>query len=172
MAEETNNNSKPEFVKLFRINNDQVMFEYDVAEFFKVQVSDVLKAVENNRDRFPDDFLLTLTNREFEMLSTDFPNSNLKKQDYIPLGFTDSGLAMLSAFLNTNEALDYHVSVIRMFTDLSKTSTDVLAMEQRINSIEIQMAQQFDAMNQTLDGLCQTNNLSRTPIGFKSKSNS
>lgn len=161
--------NKNEIVKVFKFSNDQVMFEYDVAEFFKVSVQELLDVVKKNSNRFPDDFLLNLTQREYNILCTEFPNSNLTKQNYIPLGFTDSGLAMLSCFINTNEAIDYNVSVIRMFTDLSRTSSDVMAIEQRINSIEVQMAQQFDAMNQALDGLCQTNNLDRNPIGFKSK---
>jgi hypothetical protein len=173
MEEETKNSNTPEnkneIVKIFKFNNDQVMFEYDVADFFKVSVQEVLDVVKKNSNRFPDDFLLNLTQREYNILCQEFSNSNLTKQNYIPLGFTDSGLAMLSCFLNTNEAIDYNVSVIRMFSDLSRTSSDVLAIEQRINSIEVQMAHQFDAMNQALDGLCQSNNLNRNPIGFKSK---
>ncbi|MCC7050751.1 MAG: ORF6N domain-containing protein [Bacteroidia bacterium] len=95
--EENNNQSSNELITAFNINNDQIMFEYDVAEFFNVNTETVLQVVKNNPNRFPDDFLYHLTNREYDALCEQFPNSNLKKTTNIPLGFTEPGMAMLSA---------------------------------------------------------------------------
>lgn len=150
------------------INNEQIMFEYDVAEFFKTTVNNILSIVKENPNHFPDDFIYHLTEREFQLLIEQFPNSNLQKQVYIPLGFTDSGMAMLSAYINTNEAIDYHVSVIRMFNDFNKTSKELSNIDLRITSLEYRMEEQFEAMNDALDKICKNNNINRSPIGFKS----
>lgn len=46
------------------INDKQVVLDIDVAKLFGVGIDTVNKAINNNLERFPSDFLITLTDSE------------------------------------------------------------------------------------------------------------
>lgn len=155
----------------FEIDEQKVMFDVDVAEYFATTVEEIHKLINENINRFPDDFILQFTPREYERFLKAFPEKRFLELKTMPLGITEGGLAMLSSLLNTGEAIDHNVSVIRLFVKMARVSTNTELMEQRIATLEGHVQEQFEQM---MDALQQFNSRvmsnggdSRTPIGYK-----
>jgi len=55
------------------------------------------RAVRRNMERFPEDFMFQLTKKEFENLRYHFGTSSWGGTRYMPLAFTEEGVAMLSS---------------------------------------------------------------------------
>ena len=68
--------------KIIVIRDKQVILDRDVAELYGVETKEVNKAVRNNPDKFPDDYIIELTNNEKEEVVKNFHHlSNLKYSD-------------------------------------------------------------------------------------------
>jgi len=53
---------------IFTIRGVQVMLDRDLAELYNVETRALKQAVKRNKRRFPDDFILTLTESEIDLL--------------------------------------------------------------------------------------------------------
>ena len=90
------------------IRGHKVMLSPHLADLYGVETRVLVQAVKRNMDRFPEDFMFQLTDREF---------TNLKSQIVIsswggsrrakPYAFTEQGVAMLSAELAKDSRSGY-----------------------------------------------------------------
>ncbi|MDO8580942.1 MAG: ORF6N domain-containing protein, partial [Candidatus Omnitrophota bacterium] len=74
------------------------------------------KAVTRNFDRFPADFMIRLTKKEYDSLR--FQIGTLKKgahSKYLPYAFTEQGVAMLSGVLKSKRAVQVNIAIMRAF---------------------------------------------------------
>ena len=62
--------------KIIIIRNEQVLLDSDVAEIYGVETKRINEAVKNNPDRFPDGYLLEMTEEESENLKSKFSTSS------------------------------------------------------------------------------------------------
>ena len=62
--------------KIIIIRNEQVLLDSDVAEIYEVETKRINEAVKNNPDRFPDGYLLEMTEEESENLKSKFSTSS------------------------------------------------------------------------------------------------
>ncbi|MGB2630570.1 MAG: ORF6N domain-containing protein [Candidatus Omnitrophota bacterium] len=62
--------------KIFIIRGQKVMLDKDLAELYGVATRDLNKAVNRNLERFPDDFMLTLTRKDITNLKFHFGTSS------------------------------------------------------------------------------------------------
>ena len=58
------------------IRNEQVLLDSDVEEIYGVETKRINEAVKNNPDRFPDGYLLEMTEEESENLKSKFSTSS------------------------------------------------------------------------------------------------
>ena len=96
--------------RIFLIKGMKVMIDQHLAELYGVQTKVLIQAVKRNRRRFPVDFMLQLTGREFNSLRSQFVTSNRGGRRYRPYAFTEQGVAMLSTVLSSERAI--HASQI------------------------------------------------------------
>ena len=68
--------------KIIIIRNEQVLLDSDVAEIYGVETKRINEAVKNNPDRFPDGYLLEMTEEESENLKSKFSQKSLLNVDY------------------------------------------------------------------------------------------
>lgn len=54
--------------KIYNIRGYKVMLDFDLAELYQVETKFLKRAVKRNIERFPEDFMLTLTEKEFANL--------------------------------------------------------------------------------------------------------
>jgi hypothetical protein len=73
------------------------MLDSDLAELYGVETKSFNQAVKRNLDRFPEDFMFQLTENEFENLRSQIVTSSWGGARYLPMAFTEQGVAMLSS---------------------------------------------------------------------------
>ena len=73
-----------------------------------------------NIERFPDDFMFQLTEMEWQSLRSQFVTSKTGRggRTYLPNVFTEHGVLMLSSVLNSKQAMQVNIQIVRIFTRL------------------------------------------------------
>ena len=86
--------------RILLLRGETVMLGGDLAELYEVETKALTQAVRRNLDKFPEDFMLRLTNSEFANLRSQSVTSSLWGGcRYPPYAFTEPGVAMLSDVL-------------------------------------------------------------------------
>jgi hypothetical protein len=104
--------------RIYLIRGMKVMFDFDLAELYTVETKALNQAVSRNLERFPPDFMFTLTHQEVTTLRSQFVTSNWGGRRYLPRVFTQEGVAMLSGILHGKRAVEVNVSIMRAFVRL------------------------------------------------------
>ncbi len=103
--------------KILTIRGEQVMLDRDLAEMYQVETRVLNQAVSRNIERFPTTFRFQLTNNEFKNLRSQNVTSsdNHGGRRYLPYAFTEQGVAMLSAILRSDIAIQVSISIMNAF---------------------------------------------------------
>jgi hypothetical protein len=110
------------------------MIDADLAELYDVPTYRLNEAVKRNRRRFPSDFMFQLNTKEAESLRSQFAISNTSQggsrsqfatsktgrggRRYLPYAFTEQGVAMLSSVINSEQAIEVNIAIMRAFVKL------------------------------------------------------
>lgn len=142
--------------KIYTVRGIQVMIDRDLALFYGVENRSLRQAVRRNLDKFPEDFLIRLSEEETNELIT-----NGVSQTVIPLGyntggtgfyaFTEQGVAMLSTILRSKHATETSISIMRAFVSMRRFITANAALFQRIESIEYRQMESEKKLDSVLD---------------------
>jgi len=79
---------------IYLIRGKKVMLDKDLAELYGVETRALNQAVGRNIERFPEDFMMTLTRDEISRISQNVTSSHLKYSKRVH-AFTEQGVAML-----------------------------------------------------------------------------
>jgi hypothetical protein len=105
--------------RIYIIREKRVMLDSDLAFLYEVEVKQLNQAVKRNIKRFPSDFMFRLTKDEFTEVVTICDHlQNLKYRPNLPYAFTEQGVAMLAAVLNSQKAIDVNIQIMRAFIQL------------------------------------------------------
>jgi phage regulator Rha-like protein len=144
--------------KIYFIREQKVMLDKDLAEMYGIEVRVLNQSVKRNIDRFPRDFMFTLTQKEFQNLKSQFVISSWGGSRKLPTAFTEQGVAMLSGVLNSPVAVQVHIQIIRIFTKMKEmllTNKDILLklekMEKDVKENKEDIAMIFEALKQLLN---------------------
>jgi hypothetical protein len=108
--------------KIHFLRGYKIMLDHDLASLYQVDTKRLKEAVRRNIDRFPEDFMFELTKEEFESLRTQFASSKKRGGSrYLPMGFTEQGIAMLSGVLNSEIAIKVNIRIIRIFIKMRES---------------------------------------------------
>jgi hypothetical protein len=92
--------------RIYIIRDKRVMLDSDLAYLYEVEVKRLNQAVKRNIKRFPDDFMFRLTKGEFTEVVTNCDHLQSQKfRPTLPYTFTEQGVAMLAAVLNSRQNL-------------------------------------------------------------------
>ncbi|WP_317898235.1 ORF6N domain-containing protein [Aurantibacillus circumpalustris] len=123
--------------KIYFIRNQKVMLDKDLASLYEVETKVLKQAVKRNIDRFPEDFMFELTKEESDSLRSQFVT--LKRGGhvkYLPMAFSEQGVAMLSSVLNSKRAIKVNIQIIRLFTKLRAVLSDNTELRLEIEHIK------------------------------------
>lgn len=136
--------------QIYVIRGQKVMLDRDLASLYGVETKVLKQSVRRNSIRFPDDFMFELTKDEFQSLRSQFVTSNEGRggSRYVPMVFTEQGVAMLSGVLNSNRAIVVNIQIMRVFTRIRQMLTD--NTELRLEIAEIKQA--VDKISKKQDG--------------------
>ena len=113
---------------LMTIQGYNVLIDRDVAQLYGVETKEVNQAIKNNPDKFPQGYILELTNREKSELVKNFDHlQSLKYAKTNPKAFTEKGLYMLATILKSRQATQTTLLIIETFAKLRALQKTVAA---------------------------------------------
>ena len=104
--------------RIYVIRGEKIMLDRDLSEMYGVETKVFNQSVKRNIERFPKDFMFTLSEKEWENLKSQNATSSWGGTRYRPNVFTEQGVAMLSSILNSKTAIEVNIRIIRVFTRL------------------------------------------------------
>jgi hypothetical protein len=121
-----------------------------------VETKNLNRAVKRNIDRFPPTFCFQLTESEFKNLRFQFGTSSLNYggRRYLPMVFSESGIAMVSVILRSDVAIKVSVEIIEAFVEMRKLLVSNSALFHRLENIEmkqLQADQKFEEIFKALE---------------------
>ena len=101
------------------------MLDYDLAEMYGVETSQLKRAVRRNIKRFEgDDFMFELTRDELSRCQIGIlKNGRGSNFKYLPFAFTELGVAMLSSVLRSDTAIEVNRGIMRAFVTVRQMIT-------------------------------------------------
>jgi hypothetical protein len=140
--------------RIFSLRDTQIMLDRDLAELYQVTTKALNQAVKRNNARFPSEFKFQLTPREMTQLVTECDRfSPLKHSSVMPYAFTEQGVAMLSAILKSELAIEISIQIMNAFVAMRKQRNQLHTVISRIESIEVKQAVTENKLNTVLVAL-------------------
>lgn len=144
------------------------MLDKDLANLYGVETRALNQAVSRNIERFPEDFMVTLTREEISRISQNVTSSQLKYSKMVH-AFTEQGVAMLSSVLRSKEAIQANIQIMRAFTRLRKLIIDNAELRKEIENLRSETEGKFEIVFKALDQLINKEAKPQKKIGFKIK---
>jgi len=142
------------------------MLDADLAELYRVETGALVRAMKRNQDRFPGDFVFQLSTEEFDDLRSQTGISSWGGRRYAPYAFTEHGVAMLSAVLRSQQAVEVSLAVVRTFVRLRQVLATNEELARKVAQHDHEIAILFDHIQHLLEpGESPT----KHPIGFRVK---
>ena len=106
--------------KILILRNHKVILDRDLAELYGVPVKRLNEQIKRNRQRFPPDFLFTLSRAEdHDLRSQNATSSSVHGgRRYLPYAFTEHGAIMAATVLNSKRAIEMSIFVVRAFVQM------------------------------------------------------
>lgn len=148
------------------------MVDADLAELYCVETRVLNQAVKRNEGRFPDDFMFTLSKKEWDNLKSQNVTSSWGGRRKLPRVFTEQGVAMLSSVLNSETAISVNIQIIRVFTKMREvllTHKDLLLEMEEIRKKVTGQDEKIELIFNYLKQFIQEQEKPREAIGFKTK---
>jgi len=146
------------------------MLSTDLAELYGVVPRELIQAVKRNIKRFPDDFMLQLTQDEDKLLRSQ--NVILKKgrgqhTKYPAYAFTEQGIAMLSSVLNSDRAIAVNIEIMRAFVRLREMVASHKELSKKLEELEKKYDAQFKVVFDAIHALLEPPKKPKRRIGFE-----
>jgi hypothetical protein len=129
------------------------------------------KAFVKNKDstlKTPPDFMLELTKEEYHALRCQF--GTLKRGEhskYLPMAFTEEGVAMLSSVLNSKRAIEVNILIMRAFVRVRHLAASHKDLLKKIEEMEKKYDRQFQVVFEAIKQLMLPGEKARSRIGFQ-----
>ncbi len=134
---------------IFTVRGKRVILDADLACIYGVQTRRLNEQVRRNAERFPGDFMLQLTKQEAANLKSQIATSSsadIRSQlandsghggrRKLPYAFTEHGAIMAANVLNSPEAVQMSVFVVRAFIKMREALISRSELERRLLRIE------------------------------------
>lgn len=104
--------------KIYIIRGVQVMLDFDLADIYGYETRYLTRQVNNNIERFEQDFRFQLTKEEFKNLMCKNFTSSWGGTRKMPYAFTEQGIYMLMTVLKGELAISQSKELIRLFKQM------------------------------------------------------
>ena len=104
---------------IYVVRGQQVMLDSDLAKLYGYEVKRLNEQVKRNIERFPEDFMFQLNDREIVALWSQNATANIStKSRAFPYVFTEQGVYMLSTVLKGEMAIRQSIMIMRVFKEM------------------------------------------------------
>jgi len=154
--------------KIFLIRGQKVMLDKDLAELYGVDTAMLKRQVRRNKERFPEDFMFPLDDKEVNDLVCHF---GIPSKSYfggaLPFAFTEQGVSMLSSVLNSKRAISVNIQIMRTFAQMRQMMLSYKDLKEKIEKMESKYDKQFRIVFQAMKQLLELPPPAKTgKIGF------
>ena len=146
---------------IHEIRGKRVMLDFDLARLYHIETKALKQAVRRNLERFPEDFMFTLSQDEFNSLKISIrsqivtlENGRGKYPKYAPFAFTEQGVAMLSSVLKSDVAIAANIAIMRAFVQVreyllaaSSVSAELKELRAKVDLLALQQEENMGAIN-------------------------
>ncbi|RDC57116.1 ORF6N domain-containing protein [Pedobacter chinensis] len=155
--------------KIYEIRGLKVMLDSDLAELYGVETKRLNEQIRRNIDRFPEDFMFQLTESEWQNLKSQIATSSWGGRRKLPFAFTEHGVLMLSSVLNSQQAIQVNIQIVRIFTRLRQWLSENRELKYEIEDIKRKLNNQdknIELVFSYLDKLMEKKSGPRKRIGY------
>jgi hypothetical protein len=156
--------------QIITIRGEKVLLDNTLANLYGVETKQLKRAVRRNSYRFPPDFMFELSKEEYESLRSQF--GILKRGEhskYSPMVFTEQGVVMLSSILNSRQAIEVNIMVMRAFVNLRWMVSSNKALLRKLEEMEKKYDAQFKIVFEAIRQLMAPVIKPKRKIGFDLK---
>ena len=130
--------------KIYEIRGQKVMLDFDLADAYGIETSQLKRQVRRNIERFEDDDFMFVVTRD-ELSRCQIGTLNIKRGHnikYLPFAFTELGVAMLSSVLTSSVAIKVNRNIMRAFVAVRRalpllvTQKDIEDLRLRVKALE------------------------------------
>ncbi len=121
------------------VRGQRVLLDEDLAATYGVTTSALNQAMRRNRGRFPPDFVLELTASEWESLRSQIvilKTGRGRHRKFLPVAFTEHGAVMAATILNSPQAVQMSILVVRAFIAIRSTLQDSARLAAKLDALE------------------------------------
>lgn len=152
--------------KIRSVRGEKVLLDEDLAALYGVTAKALNQQVKRNADRFPGDFSFKPTGEEAQALRSQSVTSKRGGRRYLPLAFTEQGVAMLSSVLRSQRAVKVNVEIMRAFVGLRRMLAGNQALAKKLMEMEKRYDGQFKVVFEAIRQLMVMPEKPKKRIGF------
>jgi len=154
--------------KIYLIRGHKVMLDTDLAILYGVTTKRLNEQVKRNHDRFPEDFMFQLNEKEkAEVVANCDHLRRLKFSPKLPYAFTEHGAIMLAAVLNSPIAVQASIQVVRVFVRLRQMLASNAELSRKLDALEKKYDYQFKIVFDAIRQLMTPPEPEKRKIGFQ-----
>ena len=140
---------------IYEIRGKQVMLDRDLAKLYKTETRVLIQKLKRNIERFPEEFCFQLNQKEFLNWRSQNVMSNndkigLRRPPYV---FTEQGVAMLSAILNSEVAIEVSIAIMNAFVAMRKYIGVNLIEQKYINKLVLEDHNKIQVLEESFQKL-------------------
>ena len=173
--------------RILLVRGHKVILDADLAELYGVPTKRLNEQVRRNVERFPEGFMFHLTREEYRSLKYQFGTLETKMQSvtpglrsqiatleigrgkyskYLPMVFTEQGVAMLSSVLHSKRAIQVNIAIMKTFVKIREVLSTHRDLAEKLNALEGKYDAQFKAVFDAIRELMAPSSRPRRRIGF------
>ena len=140
---------------IYEIRSKQVMLDRDLAKLYKIETRVLIQKLKRYIERFPEEFCFQLNQKEFLNWRSQNVMSNndkigLRRPPYV---FTEQGVAMLSAILNSEVAIEVSIAIMNAFVAMRKYIGANLIEQKYINNLVLEDHNKIQVLEESFQKL-------------------
>ncbi|MGA2748735.1 MAG: ORF6N domain-containing protein [Verrucomicrobiota bacterium] len=134
------------------VRGQRVILDADLARIYGVLTWRLNEQVKRNNERFPADFVFTLTTEENRALTSQFARSKKGRGGRRTLrrAFTEHGAIMAANVLNSSRAVQMSVFVVRAFVKMREVLAQNGQLAEKLAELERRLTGRLDVHEQAI----------------------
>ena len=155
-------------LRILILRHQRIILDSALADLYNVPVKRLNEQTKRNGKRFPADFMFQLTPRENRSLKSQFATAKNGRggRRTLPYAFTEHGAIMAATVLNSGQAVEMSIFVVRAFVRLRQALAANRELAARIEELE----KHLDTHDGTIQNIIQViKNLMEPALSRRSK---
>jgi phage regulator Rha-like protein len=158
--------------RILILRHHRVILDSDLAQLYGVSVKQLNQQIRRNRERFPTDFTFQLTAKEDQILRSQIVTSSKKHggRRYPPYAFTEHGAIMAATVLNSKQAIEMSVFVVRAFVRMREMLAKNRQLAAKIKELDQRLETHDTAIQDIIEAIKELmvpEESSKRKIGFQ-----